>query len=303
MTAEVLPAYLVHWDAPSWCACAAESLLASRGVSIRVMVVDNGQRTGPPLADLLSPRVRVLRSGGNLGYAGGANIALADWARSFPASPVCLIGSHDLQVGPDTVRELLRRARANQEYGILGPTIEVPVEGSLFRSSGGVWRRGGAIQLPLGEARGIEERDWASGTCLLIRRDCVNDIGSFDERFGSYVEDVDLCLRANDAGWKVGVVATAVASTVGSASPNGVGLNEANLILLTVKRQGLSRGLIGCMRVLLDGARSLGGSLAPWRNRTRRETSRYFLAQHVHAAQTLLRKRALIRALGRERAG
>jgi GT2 family glycosyltransferase len=300
---DILPAYLIHWDAPDWCASAVHSLLESRGVDVRVTVIDNGQRAGRPLTDLLGERIRVLRSERNLGYAGGANIALADWGDSFPGSELCLIGSHDLHVAPTTVRDLVRVARQKRTYGILAPAIEIPVDDSVFRSSGGVWTERGAAQLPLTGASGVEDRDWVSGTCFVIRRDCVRQIGGFDERFGSYVEDVDFCLRAKDRGWNVGVVTEAVASSLGSASRNHVGLNEANLVLLAVKRRGLKRGLVESLHVIGRGVRSLGGSVAVWRDRRRRESSRYFLTQHAQAAGTLLRRSSLIRSLARERAG
>jgi GT2 family glycosyltransferase len=47
------------------------------------------------------------------------------------------------------------------------------------------------------------ECDWLSGCFLMIRRAAFEDIGSFDEGFGKYFEDVDLCLRMARADWKV----------------------------------------------------------------------------------------------------
>jgi len=47
------------------------------------------------------------------------------------------------------------------------------------------------------------EVEWATGCALLVRRDCFEAIGGFDERFFLYYEDVDLCRRAASHGWKV----------------------------------------------------------------------------------------------------
>jgi len=44
---------------------------------------------------------------------------------------------------------------------------------------------------------------WLTGCCLLIRRDCYDQLGGFDEDFFLYYEDVDLCRRAAAAGWSV----------------------------------------------------------------------------------------------------
>ena len=47
------------------------------------------------------------------------------------------------------------------------------------------------------------ECDWLSGCFLLARREALEEVGSFDEGFGKYFEDVDMCLRMARAGWKV----------------------------------------------------------------------------------------------------
>jgi GT2 family glycosyltransferase len=44
---------------------------------------------------------------------------------------------------------------------------------------------------------------WVTGCCLLVRQDCLRDLGGFDERFFLYYEDVDLCRRARERGWSV----------------------------------------------------------------------------------------------------
>jgi GT2 family glycosyltransferase len=44
---------------------------------------------------------------------------------------------------------------------------------------------------------------WATGCCLLVRRECLDQVGGLDEQFFLYYEDVDLCRRAQDRGWSV----------------------------------------------------------------------------------------------------
>ena len=49
----------------------------------------------------------------------------------------------------------------------------------------------------------INEVSGVSGSCMVIRRETLKDIGYFDEQFFAYQEDSDYCLRAKESGWKV----------------------------------------------------------------------------------------------------
>lgn len=49
----------------------------------------------------------------------------------------------------------------------------------------------------------IVEVDAVSGSCMMIRKEVIEEIGYLDERFFAYQEDTDFCFRAKNAGWKV----------------------------------------------------------------------------------------------------
>jgi N-acetylglucosaminyl-diphospho-decaprenol L-rhamnosyltransferase len=45
--------------------------------------------------------------------------------------------------------------------------------------------------------------DWVSGAAIWLRRDALDEVGGWDERYFMYMEDVDLCWRLRRAGWEV----------------------------------------------------------------------------------------------------
>jgi GT2 family glycosyltransferase len=68
----------------------------------------------------------------------------------------------------------------------------------------------GAMAVPAARGSGWEPADFPHGTLLMARRDCLREIGLFDERYFAYCEEADLGVRARRAGWEVGVVWGAV---------------------------------------------------------------------------------------------
>ena len=217
-------------------------------------MVDNGSRAEQPrLRDLVPDGTRVLVAPANLGYAGGANLALEDWLATRTDS-YCLIGSHDLHVSPETMVTLVTTARRHPTFGILAPDLDWTRPASRENTE--------VSPQPLG---------WVSGTAMLIGRQSAVDVGRFDERFSSYVEDVDFCWRARLAGWRVGLVPGAQAHGLGDASPRAGEYIAANRILLELKHHG-ARGL--CAAVLRGSGGSVVTSLGFGRGGGARQSDR-----------------------------
>lgn len=213
---EPLPVYLVHYNAPEWVRSACDSILRS-DVLVTLTVVDNsGNLAG------LESRIRVIRPENNTGYAGGANVAIRDWLTSD--SELCVIGSHDLHLDAAALRLMAATMRAQPSLGIVGPHL------------------GTDNSMP--EPRtGVEEVQWVSGTCLMMRRECIAQVGPLDERYISYAEDFDLCVRAGDHGWRVGLVREAVGHGLGTAHGGQAPRRLANSVLFDIKRYGYMSGL------------------------------------------------------------
>jgi hypothetical protein len=228
---ERLPVYVIHYHAPEWCRATIESLRAGE-LPVCVHVVDNGG-----LGPLEGTQVLTQRE--NRGFTAGANAALAHWLGETD-SEFCAITSHDLDLDPSCLLRLVTFAQENPTTGVLGPRLTGTGRGklSLYAKA---FDRAGAQAVAPGTRKplpGALRSAWVSGSCLVLRRACVEQVGPFDERFGSYCEDVDYGVRANLQGWDVVVVEDAMGTTEGSAHAVARTLMWSNMVLTGAKHLG-----------------------------------------------------------------
>jgi GT2 family glycosyltransferase len=254
-----LPVYVIHWDAPEWCAATVRSLMASTGVIVDMCVVDNGPADASArLRSSVPAGVRFIDPGTNTGFAGAANLAGREWLAADD-SPFAIIASHDLRLRPESFSRMISILQARQLVGIVGPEYGRLGEPSDNTTAGHVV---------------AELTPWISGSCLAVRRECLAEVGPFDERLGSYVEDVDICFRAWDAGWEVARVTGMAMGWNGSRSESARTYIDANWMLLALKRAGPVAALRLAVSLVRPIARNLVGSLALGRPRQRRRDSR-----------------------------
>lgn len=191
------------------------SLTVATDRPIDVVLADNGSTDGAPEEALTRyPGVRLVRTGGNVGYGAAINRAVA----TIPAAgEFVLFANPDVAWGPGSIDALLDAARRWPRAGTLGPLIRDPdgavypsarhlpslVRGGMHAVVGFVWKSNPWTKSYRQERVEPSERPvgWLSGSCLLVRRAAFDAVGGFDERFFLYMEDVDLCDRVGRAGW------------------------------------------------------------------------------------------------------
>ncbi len=93
----------------------------------------------------------------------------------------------------------------------------------------------------------LSDAGWVSGSCFLARRQALEELGGFDEAYFMYLEDMDLCWRAHQAGWGVGFAGTADVTHVQGVSrppsvPNDGGPPPLGLPLHIAHHLGLAPG-------------------------------------------------------------
>ena len=197
------------WNRPASAVAAVASLARLAGERHFTIVVDNGSRPGErdALEAALAGRsdVQLIALPANRGFAGAVNVGLgAAFARGAAA---VLVLNDDAEVDPDLLTVLTAAVRADASVGIVAPRV-------VDATSGAEVSRGERVWLPLVclprtwlRVRGAATAPYAVasvlGVAFLVTRACFERIGGLEESFFAYYEEVDYCLRARAAGFRV----------------------------------------------------------------------------------------------------
>lgn len=254
---------VLHWGDPADTVRCLASVAAATPPPAIVAVLDNGTGTLDAAAlAAIAPAATLVSVPQNLGFAGGHDLLLA---RAFDAGAThVLLLNNDATVAPDAIAELVRVATAEPRVGAVGAKVlaaEDPTR--LWLAWGRVtWRaalvervgRGAADGPAWGGVRAVE---WIPGCAMLLSREAVEAVGPLDERFFAYHEDVDWCVRARAAGFRILFApgARVVHRGEGGRSPANPAryLSARNTVLFARKHGGPAQWLLL--------AASVGGSL------------------------------------------
>jgi N-acetylglucosaminyl-diphospho-decaprenol L-rhamnosyltransferase len=190
-----------------------DSLATATERPVEVLLADNGSTDGAPeRAAAVHPHVRLLPTGGNIGYGAAANAGLAGLATGY-----ALIANPDVRFEPGSVDELLAVAQRWPRAATVGPAIRTP-DDELYPSArdlpqlstgvghalfGWVWPTNPWTARYRREREEPRERPagWLSGSCFLVDLEAFWSVGGFDPGYFMYFEDVDLADRLGRRGW------------------------------------------------------------------------------------------------------
>lgn len=196
--------------------CVASVIEAAGGLAVDVLVVDNASRDeSMQVATARTPQVRVIENPTNRGLS-------AAWNQGAAAvdAPLILFLNPDAEICRGGLPALVTVAEGRPDVAVFGPVIRNP-DGTVYESGrvfpGIVQAVGHAFLAPFAPGNRFtrayrqtswdrtteREVDWVSFAAMLIRRSAFEQVGGFDEGFWLYGEELDLCTRLRDAGWKV----------------------------------------------------------------------------------------------------
>lgn len=238
-------------------------------------LIDNGCRefSADEVARLV-PGGRYLHTATNLGFAGGCNLGIRETL--LTGAEFILFLNNDATIAPEALSLMVQAAEADSTVGIVGAKVLQMVDPSVLECAAlrVDLRWGRLYQIGFGEPDCGQYDDLAdvtavSAAAMLVRRTLCERLGGFDERYFAYLEDVDFCLRARQAGFRVHVAPQArvwhkgKTSTGGATSPHSLYYATRNHLMLMaghVHRSGAARLLGATIVVLLNAAYALRAS-------------------------------------------
>ena len=214
-----------------------------------VIVADNGSSDDSCkwIADNFA-QVRLIRFESNLGFAEGYNKALSE----IDAEYYVLLNS-DIEVTGGWLKPLISYLEKNPEVAACQPKILSyrkrdhfeygGAAGGFIDKYGFTFCRGRIfdnIEKDTGQYNGLAEIFWSSGACMAVRAEAWEKCGGLDPVFFAHMEEVDLCWRFHNAGYKVFYIPDSVVyhvggGTLGYESPFKTYLNFRNSLFLLYK--------------------------------------------------------------------
>ncbi len=223
---------------------------------IEVVVADNGS-TDDSLEVLQKefPTVRTIIMDKNYGFAEGYNRAI----ETLSGSPIegeseyTVLLNSDVETPEGWLTPLLDYMDAHPEVAAVQPKIRSWRDKRFFEHAGAAGgylnplgypycrgRRFGRVEEDHGQYDTVAEIEWTSGACMCVRTKIYKESGGLDASFFAHMEEIDLCWRMRNQGWKLACVPASTVYHLGGGSlnygnPRKVYLNFRNNLLMIYK--------------------------------------------------------------------
>jgi N-acetylglucosaminyl-diphospho-decaprenol L-rhamnosyltransferase len=235
---------IVNWNGGSLLTRCVETIVNSTPkVTYEIVIIDNASiddslaqlRASEVVVPILaSQQLRIVNNSENRGFGAANNQAFA-----LTTSPYVLLLNLDTEIPPGTIDALMQKISSDPKIGACGPKIlnfDGSLQVSVFFNPPRVWHtilsqlwlyhllpRRMRGELLLGWHWDHDrERDvpMIGGAAILARREMIEEVGGFDERFHMYAEDNEWCWRIKKSDWRLIFVPGAVVLHHGAHSSN-----------------------------------------------------------------------------------
>ena len=278
---------ILNWNGIEHLRTFLPSVLSSVWPNLEIVVGDNGSTDGSVafVADTY-PTVKIIVNDKNYGFTGGYNKVL----EQVEADYYILLNS-DVEVFPGWIAPVIELMESDPLIAAASPKIKsyqqrdhfehAGAAGGFIDSFGYPFCRGRIfyeIEEDKGQYEQSDEVFWASGAALFIKKKCWDEAGGFDDRFFAHMEEIDLCWRLKNLGYKIMYCAQSEVFHVGGGTLNTENpfktyLNFRNNLMLLKKNLPYWRSvfvigtrymmdLMALFRFLKEGKRKDAGAVS-----------------------------------------
>ena len=271
-TQEINTAVVVlNWNGINWLKKFLP-ILIEKSKDVNVYIADNASTDNSvEYVNNNFPNVKVLKNFSNEGYAKGYNDALETLKEEF----FVLINS-DIEVTDNWIKPIINLMEANSDIAACQPKILSFHDRNKFEYAGACGGFIDTLGYPFCRGRifsdleddnnqynDITEVFWASGACLFVRAKYFKEVNGFDNDFFAHQEEIDLCWRLKNKGYKIMVNPNSAvfhvgAGTLKTSSPFKTYLNFRNNLFMLYKNLSVLKLIITLLfRLPLDGIAAL----------------------------------------------
>lgn len=234
---------IINWNGKDDTLECLESLSGIRYKNFDVIVVDNGSTDGSQeIIRNNYPRVKLIQNDENKGFSEANNIGA-----SYSNADYYLFLNNDTTVDKNLLKELVRAGEEDPMIGALCPKIYMYSKKDHFWYAGAIFKRHSTVhrgfnKKDVGQYDEIEDTGFLSGCAFFIKKSVADKVGLFDEQLFIYLEDVDLSIRIQKAGYRTVYVPEAVLWHKESASTKKMSeffryLGERNIMIIAMKHR------------------------------------------------------------------
>lgn len=240
---------ILNWNGKNFLEKFLPSVVACNSSYAEIIVADNAS-----IDDSITflknnySQIRVIKNSHNRGFSKGYNDAL----KQVQAEYYVLLNS-DVEVTPNWIDAVIKLMDNDTSIAACQPKIKGYNNKNYFEYAGAAggfidkygypFCRGrilGNIEEDKGQYNDEREIFWATGACFFVRAECYHQIGGLDEDFFAHMEEIDLCWRLKNIGYKImycpnSTVYHVGGGTLSKTSPRKTFLNFRNNLMLLCK--------------------------------------------------------------------
>ena len=208
---------IINWNTRELLRSCLNSVQTDSQMMAEIIVVDNGSADGSQeMIREEYPEVVLIENKKNLGFARANNVGIKRMSRKY----ACLVNS-DVVILQGCMAALVHYMNENKEVGVVGPKVLWPnmtVQDSC-RKYPTLWNNlcesmrlnmlfpksdiFSSEHMMYFEHDRLMEVDGIVGCFMMIRKDVLDRVGLFDEQYFIYSEEIDLCKRIKEHGWRI----------------------------------------------------------------------------------------------------